>query len=154
MLQCCFCFLFWYFGCEAHGISAPPPGIEAASCALGDKVFIPGLPGKFLTGCLLFSCLSVVVVVQSLSRVQVTPWTAARQASTSFTLSQSLPKLISIESMMLYNHRILCHPLLLPPSIFPSIRVFSNESALLIRWPKHWSFSFDISPSNEYYIQD
>ena len=154
LLQYCFCFLFWYFGCEAHGISAPPPGIKAASCTLGDKVFAPGLPGKFLTGCLLFSCLSVVVVVQSLSRVQATPWTAAHQASMSFTLSQSLPKLVSIESVMLYNHRILCHPLLLPPSIFPSIRVFSNESALLIRWPKYWSFSFDISPSNEYYIQD
>ena len=90
--------------------------------------------------------------VQSLSRVQlfVTPWTAARQASLSITNSQSLPKLMSIESVMPSNHLILCRPLLLPPSFFPGIRVFSNESALHIRWPKYWSFSFSISPSNEY----
>ena len=90
--------------------------------------------------------------VQSLSRVQLfsTPWTAAGQASLSITNSQSLLKLISIESMMPSNHLILCHPLLLLPSIFPSIRVFSNESAPHIRWPKYWSFSFNISPSNEY----
>ena len=78
-----------------------------------------------------------------------TPWTAARQASLSFTISQSLLKLMPIESVMLSNHLILCCPLL-PSSIFPSIRVFSNESALLIRWPKYWSFSFNISPSNEH----
>ena len=90
--------------------------------------------------------------VQSLSRVLffVTPWTAACQASLSTTNSQSLPKLMSIESVMPSNHLILCHPLLLLPSIFPSIRVFSNELALCIRWPKYWSFSFNISPSNEY----
>ena len=90
--------------------------------------------------------------VQSLSRVQlfVTPWTVARQASLSITNSRSLPKLISTESMMPSNHLIFCCPLLLPPSIFPSIRVFSNESALHIRWPKYWSFSFIISPSNEH----
>ena len=90
--------------------------------------------------------------VQSLSRVRLfaTLWTAARQASLSMTNSQSLPKLMSIESVMPSNHLILCHPLLLPPSIFPSIRVFSNESGLCIRWPKDWSFSFSISPSNEY----
>ena len=90
--------------------------------------------------------------VQSLSRVQLfaTPWTAAHQASLSITNSRSLPKLMSIESVMPSNHLILYHPLLLPPSIFPSIRVFSNESALHIRWPKYWSFSFNISPSNEY----
>ena len=90
--------------------------------------------------------------VQSLSPVQlfVTPWTAARQASLSITNSRSLPKLMSIESMMPSNHLILCHPLLLQPSIFPSIRVFSNESALRIRWPKYWIFSFNISPSNEH----
>ena len=89
--------------------------------------------------------------VQSLSRVRffVTPWTAARQASLSITNSQSLLKLRSIESVMPSNHLILCHPLLLLPSIFPSIRVFSNESALCIRWPKYWSFSFSICPSNE-----
>ena len=81
--------------------------------------------------------------------VFVTPWTAACQASLSFTISQSLLKLMSIELVMPSNHLILCHPLLLPPSIFPSIRVFSNESALHIRWPKYRSFSFSISPSNE-----
>ena len=80
----------------------------------------------------------------------MTPWTAARQASLSITNSWSLLKFMSIESVMPSNHLILCHPLLLPPSIFPSIRVFSNESALHIRWPKDWSFSFSISPSNEY----
>ena len=79
-----------------------------------------------------------------------TPWTAACQASLSITSSQSLPKLMFIELVMPSNHLILCHPLLLPPSIFPSIRVFSNESVLHIRWPKYWSLSFSISPSNEY----
>ena len=90
--------------------------------------------------------------VQLFSRVRlfVTPWTAVHQASLSFTNSRSLLKLMSIESVMPSNHLILCRPLLLPPSIFPSIRVFSNESALPIRWPKDWSFSFKISPSNEY----
>ena len=79
-----------------------------------------------------------------------TSWTTARQASLSIINSQSLPKLMSIESVKPSNHFILCHPLLLLPSIFPRIRVFSNESALCIRWPKYWSFSFSISPSNEY----
>ena len=90
--------------------------------------------------------------VQSLSRVQLfaTPWTAAHQASLSITNAQSLLKLMSISSIMPFNHLILCHPLLLLPSIFPSIRVFSNESVLHVRWPKYWSFSFNISPSNEY----
>ena len=90
--------------------------------------------------------------VQSLSHVRlfVTPWIAAHQASLSITNSQSLLKLMSIESVMPYNRLILCHPSLLPPSIFPSIRVFSNESTLRIRWPKYWSFSFSISPSKEY----
>ena len=90
--------------------------------------------------------------VQSLSRVRLfaPPWTAARQASLSITNSRSLPKLMSIELVMPSNHVILCHPLLLLPSIFPSIRVFSNESALHIRWPKYGSFSFSISPSNEH----
>ena len=78
------------------------------------------------------------------------PWTAACQASLSFTVSQSLLKLMSIELMMPSNHLILCHPLLFLPSIVPSIRVFSNESALRIRWPKYWSFSFSISPSSKY----
>ena len=79
-----------------------------------------------------------------------TPWTAAHQASLSITSSQSLPKLMSIESVMPSNHLILCRPLLLLPLIFPNIRVFSNESALRIRRPKYWSFSFNISPSNEH----
>ena len=90
--------------------------------------------------------------VQSFSSVQlfVTPWTAAHQVSLFITNSQSLPKFMSIASVMQTNHIILCCPLLLPPSVFPSIRVFSNESILCIRWPKYWSLSFNISPSNEH----
>ena len=90
--------------------------------------------------------------VQLFSRVWLfaTPWTAPRQASLSITNSRSLLKLMPIESVRPSNHFILCHPLLLLPSIFPSIRVFSNESVLHIRWPMYWSFSFSISPSNEY----
>ena len=90
--------------------------------------------------------------IQSLLRVWlfVTPWTTALQASLSITNSWSPPKPMSVNSLMPSNHLILCRPLLLLPSIFPSIRVFSNESALCIRWPKYWSFSFNISPSNEY----
>ena len=93
-----------------------------------------------------------IAAVQSLSCVQLfaTPWTAVHQASLSITNSQSLLRLMFIESVMPSNHLILCHPLLLLPSVFPRIRVFSNESALHIRWPKYWSFSFSISPSNEY----
>ena len=114
-----------------------------------------------------FACLRTVTPVQHSSvkiwishpskvkmlirvRLFATPWTAARQASLSITNSQSLLKLMSIELVMPSNHRILSRPLLLPPSVFPSIRVFSNESALRMRWPKYWSFSFSISPSNEY----
>ena len=94
----------------------------------------------------------VVVVVQLFSRVQlfVTPWTAAHQASLSVFNSWSLLKLMSIELVMPSNHLILCCPLLLLPSIFSNIRVFSNESVLHIRWPKYWSFSFNISPSNKH----
>ena len=94
----------------------------------------------------------LVSSVQSLDHVWlfVIPWTAACQGSLSITNSWSLPKLMSIESVMPSNHLILCHPLLLLLSIFPNIRVFSNESALLIRWPKYWSFSFKISSSNEH----
>ena len=90
--------------------------------------------------------------VQSLNHVRLfaTPWTAACQTSLSFTISWTLFKLMSIESLMSFNHLILCHSLLLLPSIFPSIRVFSNESAFLIGWPTYWSFSFSTSPSNEY----
>ena len=123
---------------------------------------------KPIQHCVSFGCYSTVIhlyrykfsfiffplisSVQSLSRVRLfaTPWTTACQASLSVTNSQSLPKLISVESVMPSNHFMLCHPLLLLPSIFPRIRVFSNESALCIRWPKYWSFSFSISPSNEY----
>ena len=91
-------------------------------------------------------------LVQLLRRVRlfVTPWTAARQASLSITNSQSLLKLMSMESVMPSNHLILCHALLLLPSIFPRIRVLSNESVLCIKWPKYWSFSFSFSPSNAY----
>ena len=90
--------------------------------------------------------------VQSLSRVWLfaTPWTTARQASLSITNSRSLPKLMSIESVTQFNHLILCRPLLFLPSIFPNIRVFSNEPALCIRWAKYWSFSFNISPASEH----
>ena len=97
-------------------------------------------------------CIILSSPVQSLSRVWLfaVPLTAACQASLSITNSWSLPKLMAIESVMPPNHFILCHPLLLLPSIFPNIRVFSNESALRIRWPKCWSFSFNISPSNEH----
>ena len=105
------------------------------------------LKNKFLQAFLLkFSS------VQSLSRVRLfeTPWTAAHQASLSITNSWSLPKPMSIESVMPSNHLILCRPLLLLPSIFPSIRAFPSESALRIRWPNYWSFSFNISPSNEH----
>ena len=96
--------------------------------------------------------LSYISSVQLLSWVRLfaTPWIAVHQASLSITNSQNLLKFMSIESVMPSNHLILCHPLLLPPSIFPSIRVFSNEFVLCIRWSKHWSFSFSISPSNEY----
>ena len=99
-----------------------------------------------------FFLLSPVSAVQSLSHVQffATLWTAAHQASLSLTISWSLLKLISIESAMPSNHLTLCHPLLLLPSILPSIRVFSSESSLRIKWPKYWSFSFRISSSNEY----
>ena len=93
-----------------------------------------------------------LISVQSFSclRLLVTLWTAARQASLSITNSRSPPKPMSIKSVMPSNHLILCHPLLLLLPIFPMIRIFSNESALCIRWPKYWSFSFSISPSNEY----
>ena len=95
---------------------------------------------------------AISVQFRSLSCVRLfaAPWTALGQASLSITISQNLLKLMSIESVMPSNRLILCHPFLLLPSVFPSIRVFSNESVLHIRWPKSWSFSFNISPSNEY----
>ena len=100
----------------------------------------------------LHPCLPQFRSVQSLSRVRLfaTSWTALCQVSLSVTNSQSVLKLMPIKSVLPSNHLILCHPLLLLPSIFPSIRVFSNESALHFRWPKYWNFSFNISPSNEY----
>ena len=96
--------------------------------------------------------LLAVAVVQSLSHVRLfeIPWTAAYQASLSFTISWSLLKLMSIESVMPSNHLVLCHPLLFLPSIFPSTRIFSKESDLRSKWPKYWSFSFSVSPSNEH----
>ena len=99
-----------------------------------------------------FSLGSILISIQSLSRVWLfaTPWTAACQASLSIINSRSLLKLMSTESVLPSNHLIFCCPLLLPPSLFPSIRVFSNESILHIRWPRYSSFSFNISPSNEY----
>ena len=98
----------------------------------------------------LFNKQNLVFQSHSYVRLFTTPWIVAHQASLSITTSWSLLKLMSIESVMPNNHLILCCPLLFLPSIFPSIRVFSNESALLISWPKYWSFSFSISPSNEY----
>ena len=92
----------------------------------------------------------VVVQSRSQARLFLTPWTEACQASLSFTISQSLLKPMSIELVIPSNQLIFCHPLLLLPSVFPSIRVFSNESALCIRWPKYWNFSFSVSPPNEY----
>ena len=99
--------------------------------------------------CIICEFSSVQFSHSVVSRLFATPWTAARQASLSITESQSLCKLMSIELVMPSNHLILCHPLLLLPSVFPSIRVFSNKSVLRIRWSKYWSFSFSISPSNE-----
>ena len=119
--------------------------------------FLPLPPGTFLVLPLAW-CVpsSGELSVQSLSRVWLyaTSWTAAHQASLSITNSRSLLKLMSIESVMPSNHLILCRPLLLLPSIFPSIRVFTNESVLCIRWPKDWGFSFSISPSSEYWGLD
>ena len=141
-------------GSSAHGISqarilewvaisfskgsSQPRGCTYIFCLAGG-LFTTEPPGKPL------SQFSHSVVSDS-----ATPWTAARQASLSIINPWSLLKLMSIESAMPSNHLILCHPLLLPPSIFPSIRVFSNESVLHLRWPKYWSFGFSISPSNEY----
>ncbi|CAI9164130.1 unnamed protein product [Rangifer tarandus platyrhynchus] len=112
------------------------------------KVLFPNSISGYVVVSSVFSFSSV----QSFSHVRlfVTPWTAARQAFLSIINSQSLLRLISIESVMSSNHLILCHPLLLRPSILSSIRVFSTESALRNRWPKYWSFSFNINPSNEY----
>jgi len=135
----------------------PRPGIEPVSPALAGRFFTTELPekvkGKVTQPCLILcNPMDCISSVQLFSRVWLfaTPRTAFCQASLSITNYQSLPKLMSFESVMPSNHLILCRPLLLLPSILPSIRVFSNESALCIRWPKYWSFSFNISPSNEH----
>ena len=124
----------------------PDPGIEPASLAspaLADRFFTTALPGKPLPFLSVQFSLSVV-------SNSATPRTGACQASLSINNSWSLLKLMSFELVMLSNYLIFCHPLLLLPSIFPSIRVFSNESVLCIRWPKYWSISLSISPSNEH----
>ena len=111
---------------------------------------LPNVLSRWLTlKQLLLSSLFVVVQLLSCVWLFLTPWTAARQASLGFTLSWSLLRFMSIELVMLSNHLILCHSFLLLPSIFPSIKVFPNQSALCIRWPKYWSFSFSIRSSNE-----
>ena len=133
--------------CLPHAPGLPSQGCDATKCTLLEckqRCEHPEYQGV--------SGVHNVSSVQSLScvRLVATPRPAAHQASLSITNSQSLLKLMSIKSVMPSNHLILCHPLLLPPSFFSSIRVFSKESALHIRWPKYWSFSFSISPSNEY----
>ena len=133
--------MFWFFGHEACGILATPPGIEPTPPALEVKVLTTEPSGKSLP--YIFICCSVTQSCPTQSA-------AAQQASLSFTISWSWLKLMSIELVMPSNHLIFCRPLLLLPSIFPRIRVFSNESALCLRWPKYWNFSFSISPSNEY----
>ena len=131
----------------------PRSGSQPVSPALTGRFLSPATPGKSLNLHRVAGIISVQFSsVQYLSHVRLfaTPRTAARQASLTITNSQNLLKLMSIALVMPSSHLILCRSLLLPPSIFPSIRVFSNESALCIRWPKDWSFSFSISPSNEY----
>ena len=131
----------WFLSLSSHGVSQR--SLVTLALFQGHQFYqIRALLLEPHLALLLFSC--------SVVSDSVTPGTAARQASLSFTISQSLPKLMPIESVMPSNHLVLCRPLLLLPSIFPSIKVFSNESALCIRWPKHWRFSFSISPSNEY----
>ena len=122
------------------------------SSFLPPSSFLSFFLSYFLYIFLSFFLSAILIIVQLLSHVQLyaTPMTAAPQASLPSTVSWSFFKLMSIESVMPSNHLILCHPLLLLPSIFPRIRVFSNESVLCIRWPKYWCFSFIISPSNEY----
>ena len=130
-------------GCHLRGSSQPRD--KSCICCIGRQILYCLSYKEVLRQGYQFSS------VQSLSGVPlfVTPWTATWQGSLSITNSQSLLKLMSMESVMPPNQLILCHPLLLLPSIFPNIRVFSNESVLCIRWPKYWSFSFNIGPSNE-----
>ena len=133
-------YIFGFFGHKARGILAHCPGTEPAPPALEGEVPTTGLSGKS------HHCCSVAQSCPILGN----PWTAALQASLSFTISLSLLKLKYSDLIVPSNYLILCHPLLLLPSISLNIRVFSNESAFHIRWPKCWSFSFSISPSNEY----
>ena len=128
----------------------PRPGIKLESLALASGFFTTEPPGKPVMIYYFVNCCALQLCYCSVVSDSVTPWTAARQASLSFTIFLSLLKLMSIELVMPSNHLILCHPLLLLPSLFPSIRVFSNELALHIRWPQYWSFNYSISPPNEY----
>ena len=138
-------FTFWLHSTE-YGIVVPQPGIKAVPPALEGQVSTTALPGKSPSN----SSVSISCSSDTQSCLFATPWTAARQASLSITNSRTLLKLTSIESVTSSNHLILCRPLLLLPSIFPHSRVFSNELAFCLRWPKYWSFGFSISPSNEY----
>ena len=140
----------WHGQPVLHGYSSCSPGFLAILFQEGEEPRLHTGLGLDLSTSSYQLC--EAVVVQSLSHVWLfaTPWTAARQASLSITVSLSLLQFMPIKSVMPSSHLILCHPLLLPPSIFPSIRIFSNESVLRIRWPKYWSFSFSISPSDEY----
>ena len=131
------------------GSPCPPPGDLPNPRIKPSSLTSPALAGGVFTTSTTWEALSGVSSVVQLCPTLCDPWTATCQPSLSITNSRSLLKLISIESVMPSNHLILCRPLLLP-SVCPSIRVFSNESALCIRWPKYWSFSFIISPSNEY----
>ena len=140
----------WLIGCGSSEVRAMALFIHSTeywlnTCVLGTVRATGGTSSAV-------DQVTVLVTVQSLSHVQLfrTAWTAAHQASLSITNSRSLLKLMSIESVMPSHHLVLCWPLLLPPLIFPSIRVFSDESVLHIRWPKYWSFSFSISSSKEY----
>ena len=137
--------LFIYFIFKLYKIVLVLPNI---------KMNLPQVYMIYISLSSLCSCVMFSQSVQSLSCVQlfVTPWTAAHQASLSITNSWSLLKFMSVEWVMPSNHLILCRPLVLPPSIFPSIRVFSNESVFHIRWWKDWSFNFSISPSNEHWF--
>ena len=146
--------LFWFFGLEACRISSPWPGIRLISPCIGRLSLnswisreVPLLYILALNVLLYFNSVQLSRLVKSDS---ATPWTSARQASLSITNSQSLPKHMSIESVMPSNHLIPCRPLLLLPSVFSQHQGLSNESVLHIRWPKYWSFSFNISPSNEH----
>ena len=135
-----------------HSPSQVTVKAELLKMAANRTVSVLEAEGVFEKGKIHSRAPSAIIIVQLLGDVRlfVTPWTAARQASLSFTNSRSLLNLMSIESEMPSNCLILCRPLLLLPLIFPSIRVFFNESVLPMRWPKYWSFSFSISPSNEY----